>query len=111
MSGPGPLFVASLRARPETIRLAPEGKPALTIRAQLSDAWDAVRIEVGEGESIATVKARALDALAPASELPGDYLVKLDGIEILDESVTLSAAGVVNGSTLLLAYRRRRPVR
>ena len=83
----------------------------LTIRGQLAEAWDAVRIEAGAQDSVATVKARVLDVLAPASGLPGDYLVKLNGVEILDERATLSSAGVVNGSTLFIAYRRRRPVR
>jgi hypothetical protein len=103
--------VGSLRARPDTIRLAADGQPGLTIRAQLAEAWDTVRVEAGERDSVAAVKARVLDVLAPASGLPDDYLVKLSGVEILDEGVTLSAAGVVNGSTLFIAYRRRRAVR
>lgn len=107
----GTPLVTSLRARPETLRLAAQGEPALTIRAQLAEAWDAVRVEVGERELVATVKARVLEVLSPTAGLPDDYLVTLGGVEILDESVTLSAAGVVNGSTLFIAYRRRRPVR
>ena len=104
-------FVASLRARSDTLSLAAAGVPTITIRAQLAEAWDAVRITVSADESVATVKARALEALDPGAGVPDAYIVTLWGEEILDESVSLHTAGVVNGATLLIAGRRRRPVR
>jgi hypothetical protein len=106
-----PPLVTMLRARPQVLRLAPAGAPVLTIRAQLAEAWDTLRIEAGRDEMVAAVKARALDTFGVDSGLPDEYMVKLSGVEILDEDVSLQAAGVVDGSTLFIAYRRRRPVR
>ena len=40
-----------------------------------------------------------------------DFVVKLRGWEILDEAASLADAGVIDGSILLLTYRRRRAVR
>ena len=46
-----------------------------------------------------------------ADAIPQDFVVKLRGWEVLDESASLADAGVVDGSILLLTYRRRRAVR
>ena len=54
-----------------------------------------------------------LEALYPEAtgELHADFVVKLRGWEILDEGASLADAGVIDGSILLLTFRRRRPVR
>ena len=104
-------FVTSLRARPDTITIGEPGASAITIRAQLAEAWDAVRVSVSPAESVATVKARALDALDPGAMPLDGYIVTYRGFEILDETVSLASAGIVNGATLLIAFRHRRPVR
>jgi hypothetical protein len=104
-------FVASLRARPDTLNLAGASGNPLTIRVQLAEAWDMVRATVDGSDTLASVKAQALDALDPSAGAPADYMVKLGGIEVLDEGVTLAAAGVNDGATLLIAHRRRRAVR
>ena len=108
MSSP---FVASLRARPGTITIGEPGAAGITIRVQLMEAWDAVRVAVSRDESIAAVKARALDALDPGAMPLDGYVITYRGFEILDESMSLASAGVVNGATLLIAFRHRRPVR
>jgi hypothetical protein len=104
-------FVASLRARPDTISVGTASASALTIRVQLAEAWDAVRIRVSPDESIATVKARALEALDAGAMPLESYVVTYRGFEVLDETVSLAAAGIVNGATLLIQFRHRRPVR
>jgi hypothetical protein len=104
-------FVATLRARPGTLRFAQAGPDTIVIRAQVAEAWDALRIEVSAHETVNAVKERALEAMLPTAEFADDYAVSLGGIEILDETVSLAAAGVRNGSTLLIQHRRRRPVR
>jgi hypothetical protein len=104
-------FVTSLRARPETLVVGNPGADAITIRAQLFEAWDAVRISASPNESVENVKARALETLDPSGGDHAGYLVKLRGFEILDETISLAAAGVANGSTMLIAFRHRRPVR
>jgi hypothetical protein len=108
MSAP---FTVSLRARPDTIRLGVSGEPAIALRVQVPEVWDAVRIEAPVDTTVAAVKSRALAALMPNERDTGAFLVKLDGIEVLDEEASLAACGATAGSILLVTGRRRRPVR
>ncbi len=78
---------------------------------QLLEAWDAVQVRAEPGTSVATVKARALAVLAPDVPQPGDVVTKLGGFEIRDEARSLADAGVLEGSTLLLHFRRRQPLK
>ena len=106
-----PPFVTQLRTPPEAILLAPEGADSITIRVQLLEAWDAVKVVASPQASVATVKARALAVLAPDIPQPGDVVTKLGGFEIRDEAKSLADAGARDGSTLLLHFRRRQPIR
>lgn len=108
MSAP---FVTGLRARTSTIRLSPEGVAVITIRVEMPEVWDVVRIAVAPTEPVLAVKIRALSALFPEAQLHEDFVLKLRGWEILDEAASLDDAGVIDGSILLLTHRRRRPVR
>ena len=91
-------FVSQLRVQKgEAIRLAPEGAPALRVRVESADAWDTVRVDA--------------TANTPVAQHHEDYVVKLRGWEILDLQLSLGQAGAVDGSTLLVHHRRRRPVR
>lgn len=108
MSAP---FVAQLRARPGGVRLGVDGQPRITLRVQLLEAWDAVRVETPLSEPAASVKRAALAALRPEDQAADAYVLKLNGFEVLDESVSVADTGATNGSTFLLTYRRRRPVR
>jgi hypothetical protein len=107
----GAPFVTELRSRPSTIRLAPEGAAAITIRVEMPEVWDVVRMVVAPSEPVLAVKVRALEALFPEAAMHGDFVVKLRGWEILDEAASLADAGIIDGSVLLLTHRRRRPVR
>jgi hypothetical protein len=104
-------FVAGLRARAETIRVGSAAAGAITIRVEMPEVWDVVRVVVSADEPVMSVKVSALAALAPDATIPQEFVVKLNGWEVLDESVSLAEAGVVDGSILLLTYRRRRAVR
>jgi len=108
MSAP---FVTGLRSRPATIQLSPEGAGVITIRVQMPEVWDVVRIAVEPTEPVLVVKVRALEALFPEAQLHEDFVLKLRGWEILDEAASLADAGVIDGSILLLTHRRRRAVR
>jgi hypothetical protein len=108
MSAP---FVTTLRSRKSVIRLAPEAADAFTIRVEMPEVWDVVAIVVAPTEPVIAVKVRALESLFPEAELHQDFVLKLRGWEILDESASLADAGVIDGSILLLTHRRRRPVR
>ena len=104
-------FVAQLRARPATIRLLPESAPGITLRVEMPEVWDTVRIVASPREPVLTVKVRALEALFPEAELHADFVLKFRGWEILDEASPLSELGIGNGAILLLTHRRRRAVR
>jgi len=104
-------FVAQLRSRPGVIRLGSDGQPRITIRVQLAEAWDTIRVETPPTESVAAVKAQAVAALRPNGDPVSAFVVKLNGFEVLDENVSIADSGATNGSTFLLSYRRRRPVR
>jgi len=104
-------FVASLRARPSTIRVAPEGADTITIRVEMPEVWDVVRIVAAPSQPVVEVKLRAVEALCPDVEFPEELVLKLRGWEVLDENASLIEAGVIDGSILLMTYRRRRPVR
>jgi hypothetical protein len=106
-----PPFVTQLRARTSTINLATPGTEAITIRVEMPEVWDVVRIVTPPSEPVIVIKQRALEALAPESRHHENVVMKLRGWEILDESAPLRDVGVVDGSILLLTYRRRRPVR
>ena len=102
-------FAASLRARPSTLRVGPGGD--WMVRVQSLEMWDTVRLETAPTALVREVKEQALAALMPDGGHPGEFVTKLNGVEVLDEELSLADAGLKNGSTLLVTYRRRRPVR
>ena len=105
-------FVAQLRTRGDTIELASPNGPAITVRVQMPEVWDVVRVHASPDERAITVKRRALEAFKPGAELRDeDFVLKLNGWEVLDESASLAATGAVDGSIFLLTYRWRRAVR
>jgi hypothetical protein len=104
-------FVGSVRARRDTVRLARDGEPSVTIRVQMPEAWDVVRFVVAPSTAARELKLRALEELAPDAQFPEDYVLKLRGWEVLDEAAPLSGIGVQDGSILLVTSRRKRPVR
>lgn len=104
-------FVSQLRARKSTIRLLPSAAQGVTIRVEMPEVWDVVRIVASSREPVLTIKVRALEALFPEAELHSDFVLKFRGWDILDEAAPLSELGIGNGAILLLTHRRRRPVR
>jgi hypothetical protein len=104
-------FVNQLRTRGDVIRIAPAGAPAITVRVEMPEVWDVVRVAASPDEPVLGVKVRALAALYPNGELHDEFVMKLRGFEVLDENQSLSALGAVDGSIFLLTHRRRRPVR
>lgn len=102
-------FVASVRARADTIRVGDGG--GWMVRAQLSEVWDAVRLDVAPSTPVSVVREHALAALLPDAGIGDEFVVKLNGMEVLDEHASVADVGALNGSTFLIAYRRRRPIR
>jgi hypothetical protein len=103
-------FATQLRTARAPIFVA-SGPNAITIRVEASDIWETVRVTALPSTTVSEVKMRIVAELFPAGDLPDDFVVKLNGWEVLDGRASLADAGVEDGSILLLAYRRRRPVR
>jgi hypothetical protein len=93
------------------LRLGADGQPRITVRVQLMEAWDVVRVETPASERVGALKAEALAALQPNGDPDDEFVFKLNGFEILDENVSIADTGAKNGSTFLVTHRRRRPVR
>lgn len=105
-------FVVNLRTRPDVIRLAAvDASDVWSVRVQAADAWDAVRVDVLPLSRVRDVKHAAMAQLLPDVDHFDDYVVKLRGIEVVNEDASMEAVGAADGSTLLIMSRRRRPVR
>lgn len=104
-------FVSELRVTDDVIVVRGGDGAVLRLRVQAADLWDALRVDAPESASVASVKAAAFQAFYPGGAATSEFIVKLRGFEILDENATLAASGVKDGSTLLIAWRKRRPVR
>ena len=107
MSAP---FVAQLRTNRPPLELVQPGAGALTLRVEASDIWDTVRVTVAPTTAVAELKQRVVQ-LFFRDEGTGAFVLKFRGWEMLDETASVKDAGLVDGSIVLLAYRRRRPVR
>jgi hypothetical protein len=111
MTTPTPTpFVNSLRAGGAPFTLGTATNQMLHLRAQVLEAWDAIRIDANPSASVKSLKQLALRQLYPDSHHEDDYVVKLHGFEILDEDAPISSTPARNGSTFLITDRRRRPV-
>ena len=104
-------FVAGLRVRPKAISLARAGADRMTVRVEMPEVWDAVRVEASASTPVAEVKRAALAALYPKAIADSNIVLKLRGFEVLDEQASLVDAGAKDGSCFFMSFRRRRPVR
>lgn len=103
-------FVNSLRTRGQPFKLGSASDQPLRLRAQVLKAWDAIAVEANPSASVRSLKELALRELYPDGQDVEEYVVKLNGFEILDEDAPISSTAARNGSTFLIADRRRRPV-
>lgn len=100
-----------LRARPGVLALGAPAENAITVRVQIPELWDTLAVRCAPDTSVLALKQAALDAFLPIHQPTSDFVMKLRGFEVLDESAPLTVAGARDGSTFLLSYRFRRPVR
>jgi hypothetical protein len=104
-------FVNQLRARGDVIQLATDDATAITVRVEMPETWDTVKVAVASTASARALKVAALHALFPSPEAPEAFVMKFRGWEVLDEDASLTDVGAVNGSIFLLTHRHRQPVR
>lgn len=104
------LWVTTLRSRDGIISIGDPSRNRITIRVQADSSWDSIRVEVPPEESVLAVKLRAMETFWPAADYHEDFAMKLGGVEVLDDEVSLSEAGVRDGSIVLIMHRRRRAI-
>ena len=104
-------FVNQIRARGDVIQLAADDASAITVRVEMPEKWDTVKVAVSPTASARSLKVAALNALFPSTEAPESFVLKFRGWEVLDENASLTDVGAVNGSIFLLTHRHRQPVR
>jgi hypothetical protein len=103
-------FVSALRTRGEPFKLGAQTARVLHLRVQVLEAWDAIRVDADPEASVRSLKELAMRELAPDVARIDEYVVKLNGFEILDEGAPISSTAARNGSIFLITDRRRRPV-
>ena len=94
----------------DTIHVGTKNGRAFTVRVEVPELWDVVRVSAAPDATVEELKAVSLRALNPRAN-PDAYVIKLRGFEVLDERTSLEDAGAIDGSIFLLTHRRRRPVR
>ncbi len=109
MTAPRP-FVNGLRTQGHSFKLGASTGPVLQLGAQVLEAWDAIRIDADPSASVKSLKQLALRELSPDSRHEREYVVKLNGFEVLDEDAPISSTAAKNGSIFLITDRRRRAV-
>lgn len=100
-----------LRARPDVLSLGGDAADAITVRVQMPELWDTIAVRVAPDASVQALKELALDAFNQHQHPTADFVLKLRGFLVTDEGAPLTVAGARDGSTFLLSYRYRRPVR
>lgn len=103
-------FVTELRTQGDSVVLG-NGADVLHLRVQAAELWETLRVNAAASTAVAEVKNAALERFYPDGASANEFVVKVRGFEILDENESLAESGIRDGSTLLIAHRRRRPVR
>jgi hypothetical protein len=103
-------FVNGLRVRGEAFKLGSGAGDVLHLRAQVLEAWDTIGVDADPSASVKSLKELAVKELYPDARSADEYVVKLNGFEILDEAAPISSTDARSGSTFLITDRRRRPV-
>jgi hypothetical protein len=103
-------LLSAIRSRPGVLALG-GAIGAFTVRVQMPELWDTIAVRCDEHTMVSAMKRAALETFGERHHPAEDYVLKLHGFEVLDETVPVDVAGARDGSTFLLTYRRRRPVR
>jgi hypothetical protein len=104
-------FVAGLRSRPGIVRIGGDAGPRIVVRVEHPERWDVIAFDVPAGTPAIALKREAMARLGLKDQAPEDFIFKLRGFKVLDEEASLADGGARDGSTYILTYRCRRPVR
>jgi hypothetical protein len=103
--------VLALRARPEVLTVGASGAEAITVRVQMPELWDTIAVRCAVDTPVVVLKRAALEAFGQHLHAPVEYVMKLRGHEVHHEEVSVRTTGAREGSTFLLTFRHKRPVR
>jgi len=106
----GSPFVTQLRSRRGIVTLG-DGAPRITVRVELAEQWDTVAFDVAADTPVLALKRAALAEFGLGAANSDEFVLKLRGIEVVNEGESVASGSALNGSSYLLAYRHRRPVR
>jgi hypothetical protein len=104
-------FVSQLRSRRGILRSGDGSGARLSVRVELIEQWETVTVDVAADAPVETLKRDALAAFGLADVPASEFVVKLRGHEVRAERTSVADSTARDGSTFLLTYRRRRPVR
>jgi hypothetical protein len=93
------------------VRVGREDGPRIIIRVELPEQWDTVAFDTAANAPVSELKHEALAQFGLGREMPEEFVLKLLGFEVRGEDATVADSGARDGSTFLLTWRRRRPVR
>lgn len=104
-------FVTQLRTpRGGVVRLG-DGVARVTIRVQFEALWDAFVVDASTDASVLSLVVAALQHFGLRDVDVHDCMVKLHGWEVRGADATVGSSGGKDGSTYLVQYRFRRPIR
>jgi hypothetical protein len=104
-------FVTQLRTPRGGVVRVGEGGTRMIVRVQFEALWDAFVVDAAADASVASLVDAALHRFGLAGASHGDFVVKLRGWEVKGAEATVSSAGAKDGSTFLVQYRFRRPIK
>ena len=104
-------FVAGLRSQPGIVRIGGESGARIVVRVELAERWDVIAFDVPERTPATALKREAMARFGLKDPVSHDFILKLRGFQVVDEQASLADGGARNGSTYILTYRYRRPVR
>jgi hypothetical protein len=104
-------FVNEIRTGDDVVRIGGGNGGVIHIRVQAAELWDTLRVDALASATVESVKTAALEKFFPLGADTADFVTKVRGFEVLHENESLDQSGVRDGSTILLARRRRRPVK
>ena len=84
---------------------------AVRVRVTVADTWQVGPLSLAADATVADLKRRALAAAGLGGRRPEEFGLKAGGALVGDEGTRLEAAGLVDGSGVVVLRTRRRAVR